>query len=407
MEAKSSLERLREKYGVPSGGDAAARVFAKFDEKAAPARRGLAPKAEDDEGVGELHREMAAIRLALARLAKEYGKLNVTFANLLGPEKVFSLWDGMRIKVNEALGRDDRATEIQLEAVQERGDALDLLVNKMAEVMTEQHQKAIQGRDHARQMQVETLAEIKRLDRKLIEELRGGQYTTADLAAAEQEAVQLQLEMAEIDQALADYQTQIQTARDAGDLEKVTALTREVSEVLDLKYGVLDGKLAAEGVTAEIRRELLDHSEGVQSAKGALAATRVNYQAIGALIDAMSELEIKYRHAQADMVPLFQMQAKIACMGEEALSMQATLRDLAQVSERLMENNVKLVEQVTERTFDLLTTPIYDAEKAAAVERELHDYMGQLNERKKEWAALQTNVADLGAKLDAHFVEHS
>ena len=87
--------------------------------------------------------------------------------------------------------------------------------------------------------------------------------------------------------------------------------------------------------------------------------------------------------------------------------MQATLRDLAQVSERLMENNVKLVEQVTERTFDLLTTPIYDAEKAAAVERELHDYMGQLNERKKEWAALQTNVADLGAKLDAHFVEHS
>jgi hypothetical protein len=406
MEAKSSLERLREKYSIPRGGDAAAKVFAKFDEKEARPRRGMAPGAEEDDGVGEIHREMAAIRLALARLAKQYGQLNVTFGNLLGPDKVFSMWDGMRIKLNEILGRDDRATEIQLEAVQERGDALELLVNKMAEVLVEQHQKAIQGRDRARQMQVETLAELKRLDRKLIEELRGGQFTTADLAAAEHEAVQLQLEMAEIDEALADYQGQIQAARDAGDLEKVTTLTREVSEVLDLKYGVLDGKLAAEGVTAEIRRELLDHSEGVQSAKGALAATRVNYQAVGALIDAMSELEIKYRHAQADMVPIFRMQAKISGMGEEALGMQATLRDLAAVSERLMENNVKLVEQVTERTFDLLTTPIYNAEKAAAVERELADYMQQLNERKKEWAELQSNVADLGTKFDGHFVEH-
>jgi hypothetical protein len=168
-----------------------------------------------------------------------------------------------------------------------------------------------------------------------------------------------------------------------------------MSEVLDMKYGVLDGKLAADGVVSEIRRKILDSSEGVQSAKGATAASRVNYHAINALIDAYNELEIKYRHALSDMVPVFKIQAGIAVSGKQALEMKEALLRSAAISNRLMNFNSKLVTHLATEVFELTKTPLYDPVKARAVEDRISSYMTQLNQAKIEWAENQQRISEI------------
>ncbi len=364
------------------------------DDKKALQRISKAPQAGSKISTGDIHAEMAGIQLDLADLADQYGKLNVSFQHLIGAKKIYNIGDVSKIAFYSVLGRKGKVKEVKVNAAKRRGDSIEFLVDKMTEVLNEQYQKAVQGRDRAKTLQVENVAHMKNLDKKLIESIRGNYSTSADLAAAEQEVKKLEAELGEIDGLLESYENDIQKAKTAGSVDLVSKLVGEMSQALDIKYGVLDGRLAADGVVSEVRRSMLNHAEGVQSAKGAVAASKTNYQAINALIDAMNDLEIKYRHACEDMIPVFKIQGRIAAGGMQALEMRDTLVRVANASQRLMEANERLVTHLARETFELLQTPIYDVEKAKVVEARIKASMDELNQLKKDWAENQQRLTE-------------
>lgn len=400
------LKELQGKYRAPAGREA---TYKAFEQRAgtatAPAaarqRISLAPRSTE---TGRYQQDLASIRMDLAELAEEYGKLNADFRNLVGKDKLYTMGEWFRIHGNQIIGRKQAARQIKLDAIGKRGDALEKLVDRMAEVLIEQYQRAVQGQERSEGLQVENVAHLKGLDRKLIESLKGGFYSESDRTAADVEVAKLEKELEDVNSVLVEYETKIRDAQKAGDTGKVTSLTDEVGQVLDIKHGLLDGRLSAEGVVSDIRREILDKAEAVQSVKGATAASRVNYIAINALIESFKELEIKYRHAKEDMIPVFKIQGRIATLGEEGMRMREALLRTAEISQRLMKANADLVADFADKTFQLLQTPLYDPEKARAVEEDLRTKMVELNKLKMEWAQQQQVLVD--EREAAHYAKH-
>ncbi len=412
-EPSSRLAELAKKYnheiGRPAEQEA---VQVSFDKEAVQKdmkrleRLSQEPKLKDPTTTGELHAELAELHLDLANLADKYGKLNVKLKDVIGKESIYSLGEVIALAFHKlpVIGSKNRRKEIMIQAARRRGDLIERLVEAMSEVLNEQYQRAIEGKTRSKEMQIENVAHMKTLDKKLIDSLKGGYSGGADLTTAQQEIKKLEKELDDIDAVLGEYEKDVQTAKAAGDIDKVNELTYEMGEVLDIKHGVLDGKLAADGIVSEIRRKMLDSAEATQSAKGATAASKVNYQAINALTDAMNELEIKYHHALEDMIPVFKIQGKIAAVGQSALDLHNTLREVSAISGRLMDTNAKLVMHLAAETFELLKTPLYDVEKAKQIEGKIKDYMTKLNENKRAWAENQQRLTEVSTT--PHYAKH-
>jgi hypothetical protein len=406
-EQKTKLEELTDKYKVEKS-TSKEEVYEAFDASEETLemdkkRLGKVPSSTQTS-TGAIHKEMAALQLDMVELAETYGKLNVNFQTLIGSKKLYTTGEGIRIKFNEFIGRKGKARQMKIDAAGKKGDALEYMVDRIAEVLGDQYQNAIDGRANAESMQVENVAHMKSLDQKLIDSLKNGLYTSSDMEQAKSEVEKLQTELKDIETVLVDYESQIQVAKESSDLKSVDRLTSEMTQVLDMKYGVLDGKLSADGVVSSIRREILDSAEGVQSAKGAAAASKANYVAINALIDSMSELEIKYKHAMEDMVPVFKIQGKIASAGVAALDIKKTLVEVAAKSQQLMEANAHLTTHLAAEVFDLLKTPIYDVDKAEAVTQQVQGFMKDLNNQKMEWAENQQRLSAIPEQ--PHYATH-
>lgn len=412
MSEVQTIAQLAEKYGK-KGTTRKQASQARFDASAFQGDKEVLKRISQepelkgigDTDTGKLHAELAEIQLDLAELAEEYGKLNVNFGNVIGQKSIYTFGEAFRIKWNELVGDKKEARELKIAAAGRRGDSIELMVNKISEVLQDQYQKAVQGKARAEEMQVENIAHMKTLDRKLIDSLTSGYSGGSDYAAAQEEVKKLEADLKEIEEYITEREKDVQAAKAEGDLEKVNVITDDLSQALEIKYGVLDGKLSSDGVVSDIRRDMLDSAEAVQSSKGAIAASKVNYKAISALIDAMNELEVKYRHALEDMVPVFKIQGKIAGLGQQAMDIQKTLVQVAEVSQRLMETNGKLVTRLATETFKLLKTPIYDLEKAGQIEAEITQYMDQLNQLKVEWAENQQTIGNLSTNAVHYAVD--
>jgi hypothetical protein len=400
---KTGLEQLVAKYGAPApkaevrkdtqkAFDASqVRTTAQADKTLKRVSEGV---AEGQELAIQGQTELAKIQLELADLADEYGQLNVNFANALGKDAIYKIGDVMSLGWYSVLGKKDKVREIRFNAVNKKNDGLIILINKMSKLIEETHAKAEQGRTYSNQLQVENVTFLKDKDKDLIDRLKTGHYTFSDQAEAEKEIARLEGELKEFDGVLIKYEGEVKAAKAAGDVEQVKKLTDEMTQVLDMKHEVLDGRLAADGVASEIRREILDAAKGVESAKGAIGAAQMNYQAVNLLIDSMNELEIVYRYLMEDMIPVYQMQAKIAATTTGALKMRDIAQRNASISNRLMDTNVKLVKGLAALTFDLLQTQTYDLESIAKKREELKAYTTQLNKLKMDWAEGQTTIRE-------------
>lgn len=353
---------------------------------------------------GDVHAEMAGIQHDLADLAEVYGKLNVNFGSLIGKERMFNVGDAAAVSWYTLLRNRNKVREVKIGAARRRGELIDVLVNKMSEVLDDQYQSAVKGRDLAKSVQVENIAHMKKLDQSFIERLTSSYVGSSDLAAAEDAAKKIVQEVTEVDHVLVRYEDEVQRAKAGGDIPLVRKLAGEMTQVLNVKYGLLDGQLAADGEVSEIRRKMLESSEGVQSAKAAIAASRVNYRTINAWIDAMNELEFKYRHAKEDFIIVFKIQGKVAAGGMRALELKKTLLEVAGISQRLMEANVNLVERLTQEVFELVQTPLYDIERARACEQRIDAYMTELNQQKVRWAEAQQRISE--EPSSPHYTEH-
>ncbi len=405
-----TLDDLNEKYGphTPRKQEQVSKTFESQtvsyeNDKKKLKRVSKSPRARTSQtATGDIHAEMAAIQIDLTDLADEYGKLNVNFNNVIGKGKLYTMGEAIALKA-PLFVRKNKKRNIKIEAARRRGDTIEFLVSNMAEVLEEQYQKAVEGKSQAENMLVDVVNHMHALDAKLIDSLKSGNYTTSDMTTAEAEVGKIEQELEDITSVLGSYEAKVKEARQKGDLDKVREFTDEMSVVLDRKYQVLDGKISAEGTVGKIRREMLDSAEGVQSAKGALAASWANYYAVSALIDAMGEMEIKYRHAKEDFIGVFKMQGKIAASTEQLADIRKTLLDVASISQRLMHVNAQRVTHVAAEVFDLLQTPLYDMEQTWEVIDYTRERMAELNEEKKEWAGLQTSIENLRTAKHPHY----
>lgn len=396
---QSGLEQLTKKY---SGN------YTAFDKTASQSTTHRIGGTVSSNGKGidtvALYRDMESIKLDLAGLAEQYGKLNVTFSNTLGKDAMYSLSDMARIAGYTLLRRKNAVRQIKIEAAGKKGESLVMLVGKMGEVLNDQYQAAQKGLERVKRIQTDNVSHYMKLNRSLVERLGSSYVGTADVTEAENELRKIEGELNEVDGVLAGYENKITAAKQAQNATEVSRLVTEANKVLDIKEGILTGKLAAEGTISDIRRNILSSAEGIQSARGAMKATKVNYAATTLLIDSYHELVFKYEHAMSDFVPVFQGQANIASAGMEAMGMRKVLTDAASISQRLMEANQKLVTQLSSDVFDLVKNPLYDLEKCADLESRLQTHTQELNRIKLQWAE---NLQRLSESTEvAHLAQH-
>ncbi|MDO8641202.1 MAG: hypothetical protein Q7R33_06620, partial [Nitrosarchaeum sp.] len=264
-----------------------------------------------------------------------------------------------------------------------------------------QKEKAIKGEEYARTVLSECVEHMIFLDKSLIQRLRDGAYGHADYETSQKEITKLESELKEFDEAFAKYDAKLGEAKVARDMDLYLKITDEVSQLLDMKKEVLNGKLAADQTASEIRRKMLEASEGVQSAKVNAEASKLNYQAIGLWIDSMGELVNKYKHVESDLIPVFKIQSKIAVGTIEALEMKKTLVRIANASQRLMEANEKLVTVLGTETWDLTQNPLYDVDKAQQMTERLKQFHEDLNQQKLDWIDVQSQLSSV--KANPHY----
>jgi hypothetical protein len=409
MPEESGLERLTKKYGQHATSVGRTDVYQQFDTKTSSAskqRVGQEPEMKV-MGSSEVTQQMTQVKLDLARLARKYGKLGLNFKNLLGKNSVYTAGDLVGYLWYASTRQTEKLDKLQVEAAGRHNEAINTLIDMMADVLGDQYQKAVQGKDLSEKLQVQNVALINRLHDKMTTSLKNSHYTGADLATAESEVEKITSELSDINSIISEYETKINTSRSEGKLDDINKYTEELGQVVDMEKGVLDGKLSADGLVSEIRRNILDATKGVQSAKGAIAASRVNYQAISTLIDSMNELEISYRHAKEDMLPVFRIQGQIATIGMTGMDIKQTLLEVSEISTRLLDVNANLVMALANETYELMKNPIYDIEAAKKVETRIKDYRAKLNQLKMDWVQNNQKISDLAAFVEEpHYAKH-
>ncbi|MBI2672902.1 hypothetical protein HYX19_01460 [Candidatus Woesearchaeota archaeon] len=400
----SGLERLKQKYNVPQTDTTpSAKTYEAFDKKTFDSSKKRLSKeptyhAGPDKGEAEALAEIARIQLDSANLARKYGKLNINFTNMMGRKRIFTFGDALSYYGYSAVGKEEKATKVYENAIKRNAENLETLADKIGEILGEQEQKLITGIERTRRLHINNQEHIKTLDRRLIESLRGGIHEGVDLTEAEKELKKLEDELREVTETHNEYESRLNAAKASGNLEDVKKIAGDMDEILKIREDIRNGKLSADGVLSEIRRELLDKAEGVQSAKGAIAASEVNDRLLNASIDFLNELAIKYKHLKEDMIPVFKIQAAIAVTAIGAAEMKKTALEVPELSRRLLNADIDLIIPLAIEVFGLLQKPAYDVEEVRAKEEKLKEAMEKLNEAKKQWANTQQRLEEISSK---------
>jgi hypothetical protein len=176
-------------------------------------RVSTAPASQRGANIGEVHAELARIELDLAELNNKYGKLNVTFRNVVGKDRIYRpkdlagmVWYGMTL-------RGKRIKEIKVEAARRRGNSIETLVGNMAEVLQDQHTKSAKAVDLLRGMHAETVGQLKTFDKSLVQRLRAGYVGTSKYAQADAELQKLEKELLDVDAVLVKCEDEVKATR--------------------------------------------------------------------------------------------------------------------------------------------------------------------------------------------------
>ncbi len=422
-----AFEAMKKRYKKAKPAETTAETFDRTATKAPTStksgletRLGEAPAEsfQDTADVGSAYVELSGLQNRLIALGRRYGKFNVQFKDVVGKDKVFKFMEALKIKWYDARQQhfEDKMTSVDpIEAekkgyeakadkyaniaakIRNRGYArhnrgIELVIDAMAEIVTETAQKASEGVAKSKKLQGGVVDHMKYLHEQLIENLCQNNYTGADYAAAVNAVESIMNELGEADKVLEGYEMKINEAREKKDIDEVKRLSVEMDEALQFKYQLLDGQLEADGVASDIKREILDAADGVQTAKCAIAASRVNYEHAKALVDSFAALESKYNHARDMMLEVFRQQGQITTSAKQIIEMKQALQEIAGASQQLMELNTSLVLEGLEQASEFLRTPIYDVQKAMEYEKLTRQRAGKIAEVNLQWAELETRI---------------
>ncbi len=384
MADSATLRKIREKYSTDQASSRRA-----FDRTArSSSRMSDVPALAKEYDLEEHARTMTRLTGNMVDLANEYDKLNANFQNtsLLGADKFYEGFEGLKHYWLRTTGQSKKARQIQIDAVGRKARRLVYIVDKIAEIFDDNYHSAMDGRQQMQEILVNNLAHRKDLETKIIGSLRDSYASNPERATLEAELKKMESEISELDRVLAQYERQVEDAKAKDNPKRVEELTAEMLEVLDIKYGILEGRTAAQNADRELRMKILDSAEGVQSARNALQMANANAEQLVGVIDVLWKTEIKYKHAREDVIPLFKDQARIATESEASRQLIETYKATAAISSELVMANAQLVGAMVKATMELLTMTFYDpsvSEKARA----------QFNQTVKEARALEDRWA--------------
>ena len=399
QQPRTKIEELREKY-KQTPRDTAHLAFesSRSSRQNLETRLGSAPSEMLSQApdLAETFSDFAKLEMEFADYVDRHGKLSQSFAELIAAQGVYG---GLKIKARLALYaltmQKNRSRNLKLDARRNKGRALESLIGDIAEVYEENHQASILGMGYVKTLQTGVIQHMRYLDNDLIDNLRAKFASSADQAQAENALQQFAKELEDINSTVESYETDILKAKEEGDMGRTDTLTDELTQVLELKRDVLDGRLMAEETERDIRYKILDSAEAVQSARGARAASEVNLIALNQAYDAYAKLEIKYRHAKNHMIPVFKAQGAIAGIGTEIADLERSLLDAALLSDKLMMANERLVTAIIREVSELLKTPTYDVAKANSITDRLTKLSMEVRRNDMEWAN-SSSVSGMG-----------
>jgi ElaB/YqjD/DUF883 family membrane-anchored ribosome-binding protein len=407
QQTQSRLQTLLEKHSDyqprPRGVAASFEQYGTKDLR----RIGNAPSLQGLGDLGEHYKQVAGINLALIELSARNNKANAKFMHLLGKDRLFTLREYLQVKRLEwklkGEQEDDKrdrhfAKKAQIfhSAYERRGNDISEVIDQMGEIMSERWEFSKQAVIKARGLETHSIGHMRAMDQKIIDELKSSYANDAQYAEVLVEIQKLEAELLEFDSVLEAYEAEVKQAKESGDIDKVGALTNEMTQVLDLKYSVLSNAHEAKGEASEIRRQIIDKAKGVESAKGAIAATKVNLATIATLIDSYNMMEIAYRHAISDMLPVFKVQAQIAAYSLQGFDSIDTLLQIADASSKLMEVLPQMATHLLSQSWKLVENPIYNIEKADMALTQIEGWKQQFDAYSLQWAELQQRITNLG-----------
>jgi len=407
---QSGLSKLMDKYGTQAATyvaketarEGTRKAFEMTREiyesdKASLRRMSSGPKSRvGGDDTATIYRNLAEVKLNLAELNETYNALNVGWRDLIGTKGIDYTWgETAKLFGYSLMGAKKRKKAIKLDAATRKGTKISTLTDRIASVVLEQREEVLKGKETAKGIQKRTVAHMKHLDTSLVDNLKASYVTTADLAEAQKEVDSLKGEIEDINAVLLEYEGQVNEAKQINDINEVKRLTGEMEQVLVMKRGVLEGHLGAKNVEMEIRREILNAADGVQSAKGAIANTDVTYTVSNSLLDSMHKLEIKYDNFIDHHLEVLKLQGELAAAGELTLEAENALLETAKVNQDLMDVNIMLVTHLAKRTSDLLQTDLADPERAMAAKEELESIVEAINQNDLDWAANVSTARDL------------
>lgn len=356
-------------------------------------RTSTAPDNEiDTQDRTQLYARLSKVQLDMAQFASDYKGIMTSFQELIGSDLLttgekLGLWFRRSVRRNERV-----AKEYEIKACTNKGLNLDKLVDALAKILDREHQTALEGTNYLQEIRVGVIEHLKKMKQEAIEGLRNSYRDTPEQATAEASLMRLQKDLDHIDRELANYEMQVSQARTTKNVDEVKRLTDEMLKLVEVQDALFDTKLETDQELFGIRRGQMDMAKRVQSAKGAIAATRLNYQTTNTLIEAYSDMEITFRYDLEHNIRVFKDQAILAIAGAKLEDMGEMMLRKADLALRTQELSVQMSTYAATKSFELLKSSQYDPKVERDLEANMVKYRDNMNKLRDEWVTLQTTV---------------
>jgi hypothetical protein len=318
---------------------------------------GFAPQISAEEAAS-LHRNMAEIGMNLSTLAAQYGARTETFYNTLkgtspfqGVGQHLTYW---RLTA-PVIGNEQKAKEFLLNAYATKGSAIETVVGKIATVVGEQRQEAAKAREIAYGVLEKNLTHRKKLQRSLVEYLANANVGTLDEVEVASEKATLRGELTRIDELYTQAEQELLAAKAENNVERSKAAVLGITELLNIKDGLLDTQLSLDGKVSDTRRALIEHTKGVQTAREQMAVAETNYLQTQQLIDTYHMLEVSFKMTEDMVIENLRHMANNYALAQGADQKEALLRGISQAASKMLELNNTMINYVKDKAI-LLTT---------------------------------------------------
>lgn len=286
------------------------------------------------------------------------------------------------------LGRRREAQRVAWRKRAQRAAAIMTLVDEMADILGLEHEQALLAKESASALRYAAAEEMSRIDREILRRIRAHLTERCDTAGDEEEVSRLQKELEEIRETIDQTAAALDGRMLRDEEANIEGLAEELSHLLDLKEAVLTGQVAAGGAVTELRRRFLEATPGLDALRAAAAVARSSYEAQTTLLDTMTQLEARYRHALAHLLPLFRIESDLSSASTSA-GARARLLDLNRRARRLLDDNERLATHVAREALELMIDPA----KAPAVARDIRVCRTELGDLRTRWAEERTRLS--------------